>query len=265
MYNKTKEIEPVVAEKEKEEENIGNEEKTAENQTFFSHLEELRKVLIVCIASIFVGFVVTFAFFSEAILNFITAPLTEHNVAVVYIGLAEVFTTQLRVSFIGGVLLASPILFWKVWSFLKPALFPKEKRMFSSVFFVMIFLFVAGVTFAYFLVFNIVINFFLITGEGIATPMISMERFLGLLLSFVIPFGLIFQTPVVIILLHKLGIITIVGLKKIRKYVIFGIVVLSALVTPPDIISLFMMAVPGIALYEIGIIFAKLNELRKPA
>jgi len=230
------------------------------NQTFLNHLLALRKVLIISCLAVVVGFLIIFIGFSEQLLIMLSRPLLDMDVDIINTGLAEVFFTQIQVSFIAGFILASPIVFWQIWAFLKPALYPNERTKFRLTFITILILFVTGALFGYLLVFNITINFFLITGYGIATPMISIDRYISMLFNFVLPFGLVFQLPVIINILSRLGIVNTQKLVKIRKYVIFANFVLAAVLTPPDLLSQIMLGVPMCILYEIGIIMSRFTK-----
>ena len=234
-----------------------------DKQTLLQHLRALRSVFVVSLLSILVCFVIVFLAFSEELILFLSRPLVERGVDIVNIGLAEVFISQMRVSFVAGCILASPVVFWKIWAFLKPALFPKERYIFSVVFFVTMFLFVLGVMFAYFWVFNITVNFFLVVGQNVAIPQISLDMYLQLMFNFIIPFGIAFQFPVVIFFLHRMGIVTIEALQKRRKYIFFGMFVMATLLTPPDPLSQIMLAAPLYFLYEISIIVLKFTGKRE--
>ena len=236
---------------------MDNSDALLKKQALAQHLRELRKVLTFCVAVIFVGFVVVFLGFSELLLQYLSRPLIERNVDIITIGVAEAFVAQMKASFVAGFVLTSPAVFWKIWSFLKPALYPQERAKFLMMFFVVLALFITGVLFAYFLVLNIAINFFIIAGENIATPMISLNMYIGMLFNFVIPFGLAFEFPVVLFVLHRLEMVTVEGLVKARKYVVFGMFVLATLITPPDLFSQILLAVPMCILYEISILVLK--------
>ena len=242
-----------------------NEEKYSEapKQTLLQHLRELRKVFMVSFIAIAIGFIVSFLAFSEALLLFLSRPLLERDVDIINIGLAEPFIAQMRISFAAGFVLASPVVFWKIWSFLKPALFPRERVVFRFVFLVIMLLFITGVLFAYIYVFSITVNFFLFIGQNIATPQISIDMYLRLIFNFIIPFGLAFQLPVVVFFMHKMGVVTVAGLTKKRKYVIFAMFVVATLLTPPDLLSQIMLALPLILLYEISILVIRFTTLRK--
>ena len=234
------------------------------NDSLTGHLKELRKVFIISAAAVGLGFLTIFIGFSEQLVLFLSQPLINRNIQIINTGVAEVFKTQARASFVAGMIVAAPVVFWQFWSFLKPALYPKEKTMFRLIFLLICLLFICGVLFAYLLVFGIAINFFLMTGENIADPMISIEQYIKMLFSFVIPFGLIFQMPIVITMLLKLGIVTRKGLIKGRKYVIFVNFLVAAILTPPDLLSQIMLAVPMCILYEICIFISRRISFNKP-
>ncbi|MCL2170009.1 MAG: twin-arginine translocase subunit TatC [Defluviitaleaceae bacterium] len=239
-------------------------EDLSRKESLRQHLRELKKVFMVSLVAIGIAFVAVFLFASEQLVIFFQAPLIERNVDIIQIRLGEAFLSQLRVSLVAAIVLASPVIFWKIWSFLRPALFPNERATFRLTFVVVVFLFVLGVLFSYMYVFAITVDFFLMMGEEIALPFFSVEEYLRTLFRFVIPFGLAFQLPVVTYVLHRMKIVTLEGLKKNRKYVIFGMFVLATLITPPDVLSQIMLALPLILLYEISIIVIRFTS-RKTA
>ncbi|MDR2167817.1 MAG: twin-arginine translocase subunit TatC [Clostridiales bacterium] len=228
------------------------------------HLRELRKVVVFSVIAIAVGFIVVFLAFSEQLLTFFSRPLLERDVEIINIGLAEPFVAQMRASFVAGFVLASPLVFGKFWSFLKPALFPRERALFRLVFVIVMLLFISGVLFAYIYVFNITVNFFLLMGQNVAVPQITIDMYIRMLFNFVIPFGLAFQLPVVVFLLYRLGMVTLEALTKKRKYIVFAVFVVATLITPPDVWSQIMLALPLLLLYEISIIVIRIASRKKP-
>ena len=231
--------------------------------TLMGHLKALRKMLVISLISVGIGFLAVFMGFSEHLMVFLNRPLIERGILIIYTGLAETLVIQMKASFIAGIVIASPVIFWQVWSFLKPALYPRERVKFRMMFLMILSLFVSGVLFAYFLVFNMAVNFFLVSGENIATPMISIERYINMLFGFLLPFGLVFEIPVAVIVLDKLGLVTTKGLIKARKYVIFAVFVLAAMLTPPDVLSQIMLVIPMCLLYEIGVIISRVSSMRR--
>lgn len=232
-------------------------------ETLLSHLMALRKVLVVSGIAIGICFVIIFFGFSQMLMDFLRAPLVNRNVTVVYTAIAESLTTQMKASLIAGVIAASPVVIFQIWTFLKPALYPQEGKLFVGLFFIALTLFIVGVVFAYVIVFNMAITFFLITGEGIATPMISIESYVNFLFSFILPFGLMFEMPIAMIILTNMGIVSVSSFTKVRKYVIFAIFVAAAILTPPDVLSQVLLGTPLVILYEAGILAARVAEKRR--
>lgn len=237
-------------------------EEIEKNLTLVEHLEELRKILIVSLLSV-IGFSIAIYFaFREQLMNFILMPMEQMEIPLVYITMTEGFMTQIKASFFAGVFAALPIILWQVWSFILPALHQHERKYITSIVPASFFLFLTGVAFAYYMVFPLAAAFLIGISEGLS-PMISIGRYLSFLITFTLPFGLVFQLPLVVLLLTRLGIVSPQLLVEKRKYALFGMVVLSAMLTPPDIISLMLMAGPMVVLYEISIILAKVFNKKK--
>jgi len=231
-------------------------------QGILEHFKALRKTVLFCVVAMVLAFAVLFFGFSKQLVNFLTIPINAHGIDLIYISLYEAFIVELKLSFITGTILVSPVIFWQIWSFIKPALYPHEKRAAIKMFFITVFLFLAGALFGYLIVFQMAINFFLTYNEGLAYPFISIERYATFLTSFLLPFGLAFQLPVVMVLLTRNGVVHLATFKRCRKYIIFAIVVLSALLTPPDGISMLMLAAPLILLFQIGLMVSHLGVRR---
>jgi sec-independent protein translocase protein TatC len=227
-------------------------------EALLAHMRALRNVLIVSIASIFIAFLIVFLGLSGQLINFLKAPISSRGIDLIYLSLYETLATQLKVSIIAGAILASPVIFWQIWSFVKPALYPREGRMVISMFMLTVFLFFLGAAFAYLIVFQMAINFFIVTSEGVAMPFISIEKYVDFLVGFVLPFGLTFELPIVMVILTRTGLVTVGFFTKCRKYFIFLIFILAAILTPPDVISQVLLAVPLIVLFETGIIVSRI-------
>ncbi|MDO4179100.1 MAG: twin-arginine translocase subunit TatC [Phascolarctobacterium sp.] len=223
------------------------------------HIRELRKRIIWCLVTLVVVFFGLASFVSEPLMKIITKPITDRGIQLIYIGLAEALTAQLKVCFIAAFVISSPVFLWHIWDFVKPALYDNEKKAVLIFTFGSVVLFLIGVTFGYIVVFLSAITFFVYVGENLATPMLSISQYVGFLFGFVISFGMVFEMPVVSYVLCKMGVVTVDFLKSARKYVILGIFVVAAFLTPPDALSQVLMALPMIVLYEIGIIVAKIG------
>ena len=230
-----------------------------EKQPFMKHLEELRKRLVSSAIAVGVCFVACYIF-SERLFAILVSPLKAQMVEgdkLIFTNLPEMFLTYLKTAFIAAILLASPFIFYQIWMFVAPGLYQKEKKyLFPFVFFSTL-LFVGGALFGYFIVFPFGFKFFL----GFATDYIqalpSVKQYFSFAIKLLFAFGVVFELPVIIFFLTKVGIVTPELLQKKRKYAILLTFVAAAILTPPDVITQCMMAGPLIILYELGIIISK--------
>ena len=232
-------------------------ETTSDAQPLMQHVLALRKVLLVSLGAVLVGFVVVFYLFCGPIMGFITAPIEDRGITLIYTAMSEALITQLKVSLVAGVVVASPVIVWQVWSFIKPALYDHERKAFRFWFFVALILFLLGIVFCYCSVYTLAVDFFLVAGENLATPMLSIDKYVSFLMGFLLPFGLAFQLPVVIYLTTRMGLTTVQMLTSKRKFVVLAVFVAAAVLTPPDVVSQLMLAAPMLILYEIGVLIAR--------
>ena len=231
-----------------------------EKQPFTAHLDELRKRLIICFVAIGVGFVACY-FFKVELFYILVAPLQKvmkSGETLIYTHLPEAFFTFLKTAFIGGLMLASPVIIYEFWMFIAPGLYDREKRLLLPILFLSVVFFIGGSLFAYFIVFPYGFQFFLSFATDTIRPLPSMKEYLGFSSKLLLAFGLIFELPLVITFLAKLGIVSVDFLKKQRKYAILVIFIVAAILTPPDVVTQFMMALPMMALYEISILGARI-------
>lgn len=226
-------------------------------QALMGHLLELRKTLLWVVIAIGVAFVVILTVFCQPLLDFVTAPIKERGMELIYTALTEAFSTQMKLSLLAAIVVTFPVTSWLLWRFIRPALYQHERRTFIIIFLSSLCLFVLGIIFAYVAVLSLTINFFVIMGENAATPMISISQYVSFLISFLIPFGLVFLMPLVSYVLTRMGVLTATMMTKYRKYLVFAIFVISAVLTPPDVISQIVMALPMLLLYEVSIIVSK--------
>jgi len=237
-----------------------------EKLPFTSHLEELRKRLITCFIAVGVGFVVSFGF-KERLFNILVHPLIKvmkDGETLIYTGLPEAFFTYLKVAFLTGLIVASPIILYQFWMFVAPGLYKTERRMMAPVVLLSSLFFIGGALFGYFIVFPWGFKFFLGFATDTIRPLPSMREYFGFSAKLLLAFGLVFELPIVLTFLAKLGIVSVEFLKKNRKYAILIFFTGAAILTPPDVITQIMMALPLMALYEISIIGAKLFGKKKP-
>ena len=189
----------------------------------------------------------------------------------IYTGLAETFFTYLKVAFFGGMFIAFPVIANQIWKFVAPGLYKNERHAFLPFLVASPMLFVLGASLVYFLIFPMAAKFFLSfeTGAGETPLPIEFEgrvsEYLSLLMALIFAFGVFFQIPIILTLLVRAGIITADMLASKRRYAIVGLFVIAAVLTPPDVISQIGLAVPGIALYEISILIARMMEKKKKA
>lgn len=226
------------------------------NLSLTEHLEELRRVLFISMVTVLITSSITYAAFGDQLFRLITDPLKDLHVELVYIGMSEAFLTKIKLSVLAGLILALPMILWQLWSFVAPALFPRERRYILLVIPLSLILFALGVAFAYFIVFNFAARFLLIMVSGDLLPMLSIGQYVSFLISFVIPFGVMFELPLAVYFLSRMGLIDHHWLKRNRKYAIFVIFVASAILTPPEVMSQILLAVPMLVLYEISVLIS---------
>ena len=236
-----------------------------EKVPFTTHLEELRKRLIICFIAVGAGFVACY-FFSKQLFTLLMHPLLAampedanliHS-GLVYTGPAEAFFTYLKVAFLAGILLAVPVIMYQLWMFIAPGLYHKEKRLLLPIVFLSSFFFLGGALFGYFVVFPFGFKFFMGFASEFIKPLPSMKEYLSFSTKLLIAFGLVFELPLFVTFLAKLGLVDVQFLKTNRKYAILLFFIFAAILTPPDVITQVMMALPLMVLYEISIFGAKM-------
>ena len=224
------------------------------------HLLALRRVLIVSAAAVAIAFVLVFYVAIEKLMAWIIGPIADRGIEIIYTAMSEALVTKFKVAIVAAIILASPVIIWQVWSFIKPALYPKEKKTFRVLFLIALLLFLLGVVFCYLAVYTLAVDFFLIAGDNLATPMLSIDKYVSFLFGFIVPFGVAFQLPVALYLTTRMGLTNYKMLASKRKFVILGIFVLAAILTPPDVVSQLALGLPMILLYEIGIQACRLTK-----
>jgi sec-independent protein translocase protein TatC len=227
---------------------------------FTEHLEELRKRLIVCFIAVGVGFVLSYGF-KEKLFQILTRPLIrvmQTGDKLIFTGLPEAFFTYLKVAFLSGIILAAPVIFYEFWMFVAPGLYDKEKRLMVPVVVLSTVFFVGGAFFGYFIVFPYGFKFFLGFASETIRPLPSMREYLGFAAKLLLAFGLVFELPLIITFLARLGMVSVSFLKKNRKYALLLFFIGGAILTPPDVVTQIMMALPLILLYEISIVGARI-------
>ena len=229
------------------------------------HLEELRTRLLRSLVGAGVGFLLCYGF-AERLFTLLMEPLVKAlppASALIYTTPPEAFLTYVKVSLVAGIFLASPYIFYQIWAFVAPGLYAEERRHivpaagFSALFFI------TGALFGYGVVFPFAFDFFFSYATELIRPMPSLREYLSFALSLLFAFGLIFELPMFVFFLARLGVVTSRGMRRVRKYAILGAFIVGAILTPPDVVSQCLMAGPLILLYELSIVVAKLFGKRE--
>ena len=227
--------------------------------SFMSHLIELRDRLIRALLAILIVFVCLFPWAKE-LYNLLAQPLLAslpQGGQMIATDVVGVFLVPMKVALMVAFLIALPYVLYQVWAFVAPGLYAHEKRLALPLVAASVVLFFVGMAFAYFLVFPTVFGFMAkIAPEGVAW-MTDIEKYLSFVLSTFVAFGVTFEVPVIVVVLVGIGVVDVAKLKEIRPYVIVGAFVIGAIFTPPDVISQLMLAIPLCLLYELGILLAR--------
>lgn len=231
------------------------------------HLIELRSRLMRAIFALLVGFGICF-YFADPILGFLVQPLKdafpEGEGQLIFTKLPEIFFVELKIGLFAGFMVSFPIIANQLWAFVAPGLYANEKKAFLPFLIATPVLFIGGAALAYYVVMPLAFFFFLgfggETGGLQVQALPSAGEYLGLVMQFILAFGLTFLLPVLLMLLHRAGIVTRAQLVAARRYVIVGIVAIAALVTPPDPGTQVILAVPLLLLFEGSLVLMRLQE-----
>lgn len=241
----------------------------AEEMGLLQHLAELRQRLMIAIGSWIAAFLLCYGF-GERLFELVSQPVIEalpEGSSLVFINATEPFFTILKVSALGGFVVAYPIVIWQFWAFIAPGLYAHEKKYVIPFVFASSLCFGVGTWFGFTLIFPIIFSF--LVGYGVSIggiqAMLAMGSYLSLATRLLIAFGLVFELPIAIFFLARMGVVDHIWLRRKRKYALLLAFVVGAMLTPPDIFSQLSIALPFIVLYEIGIIVARLFGKRKQA
>src|SRR5690554_6218837 len=227
-----------------------------------AHLTELRKRLMRCVVAIVLLFAGLF-YFSQQIYALVAAPLRAYlpeGATMIATGVASRFLTPFKLTLMVALFLSMPIILHQIWGFIAPGLYKHEKRIAVPLLISSIILFYAGMAFAYFVVFPIMFGFFAsVTPEGVEM-MTDIGQYLDFVLTLFFAFGVAFEIPIATFLLVWIGIVDVATLRKSRPYVVVGCFVVGMLLTPPDIFSQTLLAIPMWFLFEIGVLFGSIIQ-----
>jgi len=236
------------------------------SETFISHLIELRSRLVRAIVVVVAVFVCLFPF-AKDLYAFLAHPLLAElpkGGQMIATDVTTPFFVPMKVAMMTAFLISLPYVLYQAWAFIAPGLYAHEKRMVWPLVIVSTLLFMCGMAFAYFLVFPVVFHFMSsVAPQGVAV-MTDINKYLDFVLTLFMAFGITFEVPVAVVLLVRMGMVSVEKLKEIRPYVIVGAFVIGAIFTPPDVVSQIMLAVPLWLLYEAGIVAAALITRHKP-
>ncbi|HEV8645895.1 MAG TPA: twin-arginine translocase subunit TatC [Burkholderiales bacterium] len=230
-----------------------------EPDSFMSHLVELRDRLLRCVIALVLVFICLFPW-ARDLYSVLAKPLLASLPAGGQLIATEVtapFFVPIKVTMMAALVIALPYLLYQIWAFVAPGLYAHEKKLVMPLVITSTVLFLCGMAFAYFLVFPIVFHFIIsVAPEGVAV-MTDIGKYLDFVLTLFVAFGVTFEVPVAVVILVRMGMVSVAKLREIRPYVIVGAFVIGAIFTPPDVVSQVMLAVPLWVLYELGILVAQ--------
>lgn len=256
--------------------------------SFLDHLEILRWVLIRSAISILVGAVGVFVFLEYIFDKIILAPtqkefitnrafgwlsnelaipalrINNNGIKIQNIDMSGQFTTSVTIAIVGGIIITFPYIFWEFWKFIKPALKESEAKKATGAIFAVSALFFIGILFGYFLIAPLSIDFLVnYRVSELVENIISLDSYISTVMSIILAGGIIFELPVIIYFLSKIGLVSAKFLSTYRRHSIVIIIIIAAIITPPDVVSQSLVAIPLLVLYEAGILIAKNNERKR--
>lgn len=234
-------------------------------QPLVAHLTELRDRLLRAILSVLVIFICLFPFSNE-IYTFISEPLRAllpEGSSMIATEVASPFLTPFKLTLVMSIFVAIPVILYQIWSFVAPGMYRQEKRIAFPLLASSVLLFYAGASFAYFVVFPLIFAFFTSVGPNDVAVMTDINRYLDFVLKLFFAFGIAFEIPIAAVILIWSGVTTPDALAKKRPYIIVGCFIFGMLLTPPDVISQSLLAVPMWMLFEVGVFFGRIIEKRR--
>jgi len=234
--------------------------------SLLTHLRELRKRLKIAALAYVIGVAVLLNF-SDVVFDFISMPLRAAlppDTPLIFLNAPDVFFTYLKIALVLSIFATAPITFYQVWAFVAPGLYERERHAFAGYFIGSLGLLFTGGAFAFYVVFPLIFEFFLGFSTDTIQAMPAVKEYLTLVLKLLFAFGASFQIPIIVMILVRLDLVQISTLADKRRYVVIWAFIFAAILTPPDIISQTLLALPMLLLYEIGILLAKMKGDKKP-
>jgi sec-independent protein translocase protein TatC len=226
-----------------------------------SHLVELRSRLLRAVGTMLVVFIALFLYPGASVIyDLLAAPMLAslpEGTRMIATGVITPFMVPVKVTMMAAFVVSLPVVLYQVWAFVAPGLYRHEQRLALPLIISSSLLFLAGMAFCYFIVFKTIFSFIASFAPQSITPAPDIEAYLGFVMTMFLAFGITFEVPVAVILLVRMRIVTIAQLQQSRGYVIVGAFIIAAVVTPPDVVSQFLLAVPLCVLYEVGILLAR--------
>lgn len=234
------------------------------HQSLIDHLVELRFRLVRSAWAIVIGMIICYNF-TNVLFDFIRAPIAPYlpTGGLVFTAPADKFIAHLKIAFFSGLVLACPFWIYQVWKFISPGLYSKEKKYTLGFILSGTFLFLVGISFSYYLVMPAAFKFLMGYGGSTDQAMITIDQYLSFFVMTTLMFGLSFEMPLIIVILGMLGIVSSRFLREKRRFAVVLMAVISAIITPPDLLSMLMMLGPMLVLYEISIILVRFFEVKK--
>lgn len=228
-------------------------------ETFISHLIELRDRLLRALAAVLVVFLCLMPW-SGTVYDFLARPMMANlpsGTKMIATGVVTPFMVPLKVTLLAAFVIALPVILYQAWAFVAPGLYKHEKKFALPLVIGSTLLFLLGMSFCYYFVFGTVFKFIAHFSPSSITPAPDIEQYLNFVMTMFLAFGVTFEVPVVVVLLVKFGIVSLEKLKDLRPYAIVGAFVIAAVVTPPDVSSQLMLAIPMCLLFELGLLLAR--------
>lgn len=239
------------------ERDLKKEKKKVKRLTLIGHLSELRKRLVYSAMFFLLGAGICYYY-----IDYIVADLIRQAPDMKFVSIApeELIIAYLRIAFLGGLIVAAPLIAMQVWLFVKPGLVKKERRYLLLSLIVGSLFFMTGIAFSYLMIIPLSLKFLASFQTEQITSFISFSNYLGFITNMLVSFGLVFELPIVMLMLSAFGILKVKMVTKFRKHILIVILIIAAFLTPPDVVSQLLLAIPMLLLFEVGIIFARMAE-----